>query len=109
MKPWETDALPRAAKSADGLFADLLPRVSDARQAQARFEQRVALLRHVEALRLYAAGHDGKFPNKPGDIGVPLPADPFTGKPFGYTLDGAAVRLLAGGEPAVSYEVVIGK
>ena len=33
--------------------------VSKVRQAQGRLDQRIALLRHVEALRLYAAEHDG--------------------------------------------------
>ena len=53
----------------------------------------MALLRHVEALRLYAAAHDGRLPGKLSDIGVPLPADPFTGKPFAYQVDGATARL----------------
>jgi hypothetical protein len=53
--------------------------------------QRLALLRQVEALRLYAAAHDGKFPEKLADCGVPLPVDPFTGKPFLYEVkDGTA-------------------
>ena len=30
--------------------------------ARARLDQRIALLRHVEALRLYAAGHKGALP-----------------------------------------------
>jgi hypothetical protein len=64
------------------------------RQAQMRLEQRLALLCHVEALRLYAAGHDGKLPARLDDIGLPLPLDPATGKPFGYKLedDTATVR-----------------
>jgi hypothetical protein len=61
------------------------------RRAQGRLEQRIALLRHVEALRLYAAAHEGKLPAKLSDIDVPLPLDPFTGKPFRYELvDGVA-------------------
>ena len=53
----------------------------------------VALLRHVEALRLYAAAHDGQLPAKLTDIGVPLPVDPFTGKPFDYEVEGATAHL----------------
>ena len=36
---------------------------------------------------MYAASHASKLPEKLSDAGVPLPADPFTGKPFTYTLN----------------------
>ena len=62
-------------------------------RAQARLEQRIALLRHVEALRLYAAEHDGTLPAKLSDISVPLPDDPFTGKPYNYQLDGDIAHI----------------
>ena len=42
---------------------------------------------------MYAAGHDGKFPNKPDGTGVPLPADPLTGKPFRYETTGTTARV----------------
>jgi hypothetical protein len=84
-----------------GLLADLLPDVAGARRAQARLEQRIALLRHVEALRLYAAAHEGKLPAQLSDCPVPLPADPFTGKPFRYEARGSTAHL------GSSYEVTI--
>jgi hypothetical protein len=56
------------------------------RRAQARIDQRIALLRHVEALRMHAAEHSGALPAKLPDVAVPLPVDPFTGKPFAYEL-----------------------
>jgi hypothetical protein len=56
-------------------------------------EQRIALLRHVEALRLYAAEHDGKLPDKLSDIDVPLPDDPVTGKPFAYKVEEGTAHL----------------
>ena len=62
---------------------------SDAR----RLDQRIALLRHVEALRLYAAEHDGTLPAKLSEISVPLPDDPFTGKPFRYEVAGDTAHL----------------
>lgn len=106
LAPWQIDALPRGAETrAEGLFDDFLPRIVEARRAQARVEQRVALLRHVEALRLYAADHDGKLPASLADVAVPLPADPLTGKPFAYTVEGATAQL--GGSPR--YEVTIRK
>jgi hypothetical protein len=107
LAPWQVDQVSKeAARGGDGLFADLLPRVGQARREQARFEQRVALLRHVEALRLHAAAHDRKLPEKLGDVGVPLPSDPFTGKPFDYQLDGPTARLRAG---VLRYEITIRK
>jgi hypothetical protein len=95
LAPWQIDALlgEESSRDGDGLFAHLLPRVVKVRRQQGRLEQRIALLRHVEALRLYAAAHDGKLPEKLSDISVPLPTDPFTGKPFGYKVEGATAHL----------------
>jgi hypothetical protein len=96
LAPWQIDSLATAenpAHDAVGLFAALLPQVLKARTAQGRLEQRIALLRHVEALRLYASDHDGRLPAKLSEATVPLPADPFTGKAFGYNLDGATAHL----------------
>jgi hypothetical protein len=86
--------LPLEPKSpSTSLFDGFVPALTKVRQAQGRLEQRIALLRHVEALRLYAADHDGKLPEKLADVGVPLPVDPFTGKPFRYALEGATAHL----------------
>jgi hypothetical protein len=94
------------------LFADLLPHAPTARRGQRRLEQRVALLRCVEALRLYAAAHDGRLPAALAGVGVPLPVDPLTGKPFAYELDGATARLRAAGKgpgSEVRYKITIRK
>jgi hypothetical protein len=77
----------------DALFVKMLPGLLKVRKAQARMEQRLALLRHVEALRLYAAEHDGKLPAQLGDVPVPLPVDPVTGKAFAYEVDGQTAVL----------------
>ncbi len=80
-------------------------------------DQRIALLRHVEALRLYAAEHDGTLPAKLSDVSVPLPVDPFTGKPFRYEVTGNTAHL-RGTPPAgleketgfnIHYEVILQK
>jgi hypothetical protein len=68
-------------------FTDALlpmPALADVRRAHAGLEQRIALLRHVEALRMYAAEHSGVFPAKLAQLSVPLPVDPFSAKPFHY-------------------------
>ncbi len=93
---WQADALAAQIKLArsPALFADvLIPGVYEVRPAQARLDQRIALLRHVEALRLYAAEHNGSLPAKLSDFPVPLPDDPFTGKPFRYECDGTTAHL----------------
>jgi hypothetical protein len=116
---WQAEALLRQIKppNKESLFAFLVPALEKVRRAQGRLEQRIALLRHVEALRLYAADHDGKLPEKLSDITVPLPSDPFTGKPFRYKTDGTTAHLRGNppkGEemnPAynIHYEVTIQK
>jgi hypothetical protein len=77
----------------DGLLADLLPHIIKLRRTQGQLERQIALLRHVEALRMYAAEHDGKLPAKQSDIPVPLPIDPVSGKPFVYAIDGATAHI----------------
>jgi hypothetical protein len=77
----------------------LVPFAKGVRRARARLDQRIALLRVVEALRLHAAEHDGKLPAKLSEVSVPLPDDPVTGKPFLYERDGAMVHL-RGSPPA---------
>jgi hypothetical protein len=79
------------------------------KQAQARLDQRIGLLRCVEALRLYAAEHDGKLPAKLDEVKLPLPADAVTGKPFVYELKGDTATLrgtpLQGQEKVAAYNV----
>jgi hypothetical protein len=105
LKVWELPARDEKGKT-EGLFADLLPGVREARHSQGRLEQRVALLRHIEAIRTYAAAHAGTLPEKLSDVGVPLPNDPFTGKPFGYELKDGTGALVTSG---LRFEVVISK
>jgi hypothetical protein len=105
LAPWQMDALADGGVSGNGgdvLFADFLPDIIKARRAQGRLEQRIALLRHVEALRMYAAAHDGNLPEKLADVVVPLPDDPFTGKQFAYHVEATTAQL--GGGPSGSQE-----
>jgi hypothetical protein len=74
-------------------------------------------LRHVEALRLYAAEHDGKLPATLSDFCVPLPIDPVSGKSFVYAIDGAIAHIRGSSVQAeekdprsnVHYEVTLQK
>ncbi len=116
---WEAIARLDKLKPPKGrpIVDSLLPALDRVRRAQGRLEQRIALLRHVEALRLYAADHGGKLPAKLSEVAVPLPVDPFSGKPFRYELvDG--VGHLRGNPPNeneksaayyLHYEIIIRK
>jgi hypothetical protein len=97
---WQIDALSNAERGAsvDGLLSDLLPPVVKQRHAQGRFEQHLAILKHIEALRMFAAAHEGKYPEKLADIGAALPVDPFTGKAFDYEVEGTTAHI-RGGSP----------
>jgi hypothetical protein len=59
-----------------------------------RIDRRFAFLRCVEALRLYAANHDGKLPASLDEITeVPVPVEPVTGRPFEYEVKGDTAKL----------------
>jgi hypothetical protein len=75
------------------LFDLFLPAIYKVRLAQGRLEQRIALLRTVEGLRMYAAEHGGAWPAKLSDVSVPVPLDPFTGKSFRYEVSGSVAHL----------------
>jgi hypothetical protein len=117
---WQAEALASQTMptKVPALFAnELIPEVSNMLRVKCRLEQRLALLRHVEALRLYAAEHNGVLPPKLSDVTVPLPDDPVTGKPFRYEVAGNTAHL-RGTPPSgmekdpaynVHYEVILRK
>jgi hypothetical protein len=101
----------------DALFAELSPLCAKVKMAQARLDQRIGLLRCVEALRMYAAAHEGRLPIKLADVDLPLPVDAVTGEPFVYELKGTTA-IVRGTPPRgmekalgynVRYEVTIGE
>jgi hypothetical protein len=117
---WQAAYAEPAGKSVGGVkwpLADLLPNIEKLRAEQAELERQVALLRYVEAVRLHAAGHDGMPAARLADIAVPLPLDPVTGKPFGYSVDGTTAHISTDSLPAtgkgpgraVHYSVTIHK
>jgi hypothetical protein len=61
--------------------------------AHVRLEQRLALLRVVEAIRLDASKNDGKLPASLTELHLPVPVDPVTGKSFAYKIDGMTALL----------------
>jgi hypothetical protein len=102
---WEALALLNKYKpDRERLFKGFIPALNKVRNAQGRLEQKIALLRHVEALRMFAAANGGKLPAKLAEVEVPLPPDPFTGKPFRYELKDGVAHLR--GSPPKGYENV---
>jgi hypothetical protein len=78
----------------------LVPAVQQVQLAAARTDRRIAALRIIEAIRLYAAAHEGKLPATLPDIkNVPIPSDPLTGRDFEYNVRGNRVILSAGPPP----------
>jgi hypothetical protein len=81
---------------------------------QKRFGNNLDVLQCVEAIRHYAATHDGRLPEKLSDItDLELPKDVFTDKPFEYrrTDKGAVVNssMPEGGDAVdiTRYEIII--
>ena len=74
----------------------LKPAHERVRMIMNRLDRHVAALQCVEALRLYAAAHDGKFPKELSSITeVPVPNDPVMQKPFVYRCTGPNAVLEA--------------
>jgi hypothetical protein len=62
----------------------------------ARVDREIALLRIVEAIRDYAARHDGRPPDSLEQIrDLPIPIDPVRGQPFRYERHGQNVTIEA--------------
>jgi hypothetical protein len=81
-------------KGPAALFGSILPAVHSVQMSEVMLDRKVAALRVVAALRLYAAAHKGQLPESLDEVkDVPIPIDPMTGKPFEYRreADGAVL------------------
>ncbi len=77
-----------------------------------RLDRHIAALQCIEALRLYAGSHNGKFPEKLSNItDIKIPEDPVTNKPFSYSRNGSEAVLVleetegSEGRDAIRYEI----
>ncbi|MDB5332690.1 MAG: hypothetical protein JWP03_3841 [Phycisphaerales bacterium] len=62
----------------------------------AKPDREIALAQCVEAVRAYAASHDGKLPSALADLtDTPAPIDPMTGKSLEYEVKGDTARIHA--------------
>jgi hypothetical protein len=76
------------------IFAEMLPTVEKVYTANARADRRFSMLRVIEALRMHAAMHEGKWPKTLAEVKVaPIPLDPATGRAFEYTVQGDKFSL----------------
>jgi hypothetical protein len=96
------------------LATGLLSWVGGALHGFGRTDRQFAAIRVIEALRLYAAAHDGELPATLDAIReVPIPLNPMTGKPFPYHLEGKTAVLDADGgltnTPRPQYRVIVAK
>jgi hypothetical protein len=75
-------------------FLIFLPATQRINFLDARLAREIAMLRCVEAIRMYAADHDGKLPRSLAEISaVPVPSDPLNGGSFHYELTGGKAVL----------------
>jgi hypothetical protein len=65
-----------------------------AKIVESRADREIAMFRVLEALRIYAAHHEGRLPDRLEDVTeVPIPQDPMHGRPFLYRRMGDTARL----------------
>ncbi len=82
--------------------AFLLPSLGRAYFLQVQLDRLIAALQTIEAVRIYAANHDGKLPAALKDITeAPAPIDPVTGKEFDYKVEGNTFIINAPVPPGI--------
>lgn len=87
-------AAKRAEQQPANPFLQLLPTVDRAVWKFVLADRQLAALTAVEAVRSYAAAHDGALPSRLQDLTeTPVPPNPATGKPFEYRLENATATL----------------
>ena len=95
----------------------LVPATDKVMMSSVRTDRRIAALRCVEAMRLYAVTK-GEWPARLADVTeVPIPVDPLTGQPFRYGIKNGRAYLSGpaptGEQPnysnTISYELILKK
>jgi hypothetical protein len=72
----------------------LIPAGDKVLMSRTRLDRRVAALRCIEAVRLHAAAHGGRWPRWLDQVTeAPVPLDPATGKPFDYRVEDGTAYL----------------
>jgi hypothetical protein len=92
----ETDRrVDRAARTQEvPILGIMIPSLTKGYVQTADVDRRFAALRTIEAIRVYAAAHDGELPASLDEIQeVPVPINPMTGQAFPYRLEGGRAVL----------------
>jgi hypothetical protein len=77
-------------------LGELLPAIKSVFYVPVRVGRRLDAIQTIEAIRLFAAAHNGALPSRLDEITeAPVPFDPGTGKPFDYRLEGNTATLSA--------------
>jgi len=100
MRAAEEAAKQAQAKGEAGPLGWMVPSVSNARLKLVAVDRYIASLQCVEAIRAYAAIHNGNLPDSLADlVETPAPLDPVTNQPFPYEVN-ANVAVLSAPIPA---------
>jgi hypothetical protein len=84
-------------------FVAVLPAIRAVFIVPARIDRRLDAIQCIEAIRLYAAAHDGTLPPSLEAISeAPAPLDPATGMPFEYKVGDHSATLTAPNIPGAS-------
>ncbi|WP_442507681.1 hypothetical protein SH528x_006612 [Novipirellula sp. SH528] len=108
----EIDKRMQTEAEAAGLFAkpvlSLSPLLSvAAKNSQAGCERNIAMLRTIEAIRMYAAAHDSKLPPSLEALDVPAGVDPFTGKLLQYERNDDHAVLKGFPVPGMQHQLIL--
>ena len=113
----ETERIRASTTTADRreslpVFDRLKPSLRQGLVAWMRPQQRLAGLQCVEAIRSYAAAHDGELPDSLDDIvDTPCPVNIHTGRPFEYQREGdhavLTIPLFATRAPQITQEYTL--
>ncbi len=82
------------------------PAILQVWESSIRIEASIALLQTIEAIRMYAAENENRLPHQLSALPYPAPADPATGQPIKYQLDGETALLTWEG-PGIAYRLKI--
>jgi hypothetical protein len=93
---------PKPTNLEEEITRSVLPALSKVKLAQARQDQRMAVVRGIEMVRLYAAANNGKLPADLEATKLPIPTDPMTGGPIRYEVKGDTAILR--GTPPKGFE-----
>lgn len=77
------------------LFKNVIPKFANTKLRHVKLEQRIAMLVHVEAIRMHVSQHN-QLPLRLSDMNYPLPLDPVSSSEFKYVLQQPMASIVPG-------------